>query len=141
MNQTRSLRWALYAGSIYFLGISICHGFGWKMPGFYIYFDVDSTTYQDWIISLLAFGWSIFLYAAGHELPTGLTYIRAVLFAGLVALAGLTRINLWTDFSQHGTRGETLIYWIEVGALFLYLAVLVFLYIPLHNQSHGESST
>lgn len=141
MNKARSLRWALYAGSIYFLGISICHGFGWKAPGFYIYFDVASVEYQDWIISLLAFGWAIFLYAAGRELPGGMIFTRAVLAAGFVALVGLTRINLWTDFSQHGTSGDTLIYWLEVSALVLYLAVLVFLYIPLHNQSRSVSST
>jgi hypothetical protein len=134
MKRAQALRIALYAGGVYFLGISICHAFGWKLPVFYIYYDVASIPYQDQIISLLAFGWSTFFYVAGRLLPAQTLPVRAILLSGMVALVSLARINLGTNFSLHGTSGETTIYWFELGALVLYLAVLITFYLRLSRS-------
>jgi hypothetical protein len=128
MKTVQYLRMTLYAGSVYFLGISICHAFGWKIPGFFIYYDVASMPYQDWIISLLAFGWAAFFYVAARLLPTQTMPVRAILLSGVVALLSLARINLTTNFRLLGTSGDTGVYWFELGALVLYLAFLIFFY-------------
>jgi hypothetical protein len=134
MKNAQVLRIALYAGAVYFLGISICHAFGWKIPVFYIYFDVVSMPYQDQIISLLAFGWSTFFYVAGRLLPAQTMPVRAILLSGAVALLSLARINFSTEFALLGTSGDVSAYWFEVGALMLYLLLLLIFYRRLNLQ-------
>ena len=63
MRSRRILKGLLLAGSIYFFLIFLVHLFEIKVPGLYLYPSLPSYTYQDTIISLLAFGWSLFLLA------------------------------------------------------------------------------
>jgi hypothetical protein len=128
MSAERALRWALYAGCLYFLGICICHATGWKIPPFFIYFNVESTAYQDWIISVLAFGWSSFFFVASKQTVAQTNLMQAIFISGLVAVVGLARLNLLTDFKSYGLTGSVNVYWIELAGLVLYLAVLFFLH-------------
>ena len=100
----------LFVGGIYFLLVSIAHFFSLKLPGLFIYFNVPSTAYQDRIISLLTFGWSVFF------------------FSGAGAIIGLCLINMLTDFNSFSTDINTSIFWLETALLFLYWLSLVFFY-------------
>lgn len=116
------LRILLYLGSIYFTLMSIAHLIGIKIAGLFIYFNVPSNTYQDKIISLLVFGWSIIFFNAAKSNSKQLT--KSILAMGAIAILVLTYINISTDFLSLSPNTTPIIYHIEVGVLLLYLIVL-----------------
>ena len=131
------LKWSLAAGALYFLLVAIAHRTGIKIPGLFIYFDLPSFTYQNLIISLLAFGWACFfllgalLVGRGIVLTTGLHLI-----AGVVAVAALVRINL-TGGLKELAAGTTRPYWIQTGVLGAYLIWLCVFYLLALRRENG----
>lgn len=123
------LKWLLAAGTAYFLLVAIAHQFQFRIPGLYIYFDVPSFGYQDIIISALAFGWAAFfalgvmLVSAGAVSAVGLHVV-----AGAVAVASLARAN-FTGELRVLVDDLTRAYWIQVGALGAYLALVIAFYV------------
>ena len=122
---------SLFAGTLYFSAIAVVHMLGFKVPGLYIYFDVPSYEYQDRIISVLAFGWAMFFYVCARNAEM----VWYVIISGVVALAGLSYINLSTDFSSLGGNASTSQYWLQTIALFFYVAWLVFCALRNRTQS------
>ena len=93
-------------------------------------------TYQDKIIAMLAFGWSVYLYAAARN-PSRVQLV-AILIAGLAALVMLTAITVTTDFGMLSKTIEPLWFHVEVFILFFYwLWLLVTYWRARHN---GEAA-
>ncbi len=105
----------LYAGTVYFLLMSIAHFTGFKGPGLFIYFNVPSNPYQDKIISLLVLGWALVFYTAGKTLSKEL--IKTIILMGIGAIAILTYINFTTNFKSLDDLTTPLLYHLEVIAL------------------------
>ena len=116
------LRIALFLGAIYFYLVSILHFIGFKVPMFFVYYDVESTIYQDRIISVLSFMFATFLFA-GYKLKSN-EIIKYILFAGFVGVFGLALNN----FLTRNTFRNNSIYWLEIGLLAFYVLILTFLY-------------
>ena len=128
----KSIKLPLLCGAIYFLLMSIAHAIGVKLPGLFIYFNVPSYTYQDRIISLLAFGWAAFFFAAATTLSR--TLIKSILIVGFFALAMLTFINLSTDFISMSEKINPEWFHVEVLILFIYSIWLMLCYIRLKKN-------
>lgn len=129
------LRWSVTALAAYFFAVSLAHMFQVKVPFLFIYYDVPSTVYQDRIISFLAFGWAMFLFAGAHGVARGLLWpIRYVLLAGAGALAGLVAINLQTDFAALQSGLSAGPYWAQTGAMAVYLLWLGLLYLRAERK-------
>jgi hypothetical protein len=133
------LKWLLLAGAIYFLLVALAHQLQFKIPGLYIYWDVPSFAYQDIIISALAFGWAAF-FALGAILVSAGSVSAVALHvgAGLVAWVSLVRVNMTGElrvFVDDFTRP----YWIQVGALGFYLALVAAFYVrAVRDTTRGE---
>ena len=122
------LRWSILAGAVYFALVAVAHAFGLKVPGLFIYFDVPSHRYQDGIISFLCFGWSAFFFTAATEPPSHRPATRAIIVAGIIAIAGLSLINALANFHAISPLSQVSIFWLEAGLGLLYwswLACLV----------------
>ena len=121
------LKWSLLSIAAYFLAVSGAHFFEFKVPLLYIFYDLPSTLYQDKIISLMAFGWSMFFVAGYSSVKRdSLRSVRYIVFAGIYAVLMLTFINLFTDFKQYPTA-HPWIYWLEtivLGAALIWITVL-----------------
>ncbi len=125
----RVLKWSLFAGAIYFLLVSIVHLLGYKAPVLFIYFNVPSYTYQDRIISFLAFGWAVFFFTAFTNPQSQSALVKAILVAGAGALIGLSNDNLVSNFLTMDASINTNIFWLETAGLFLYWLWLVVFYL------------
>lgn len=120
------LSWSLRGGALYFLLVALVHSFGWHVPGLYVFFDVPSTPFQDQIIGLLAFGWSVWLLETARRcLLDPAASIRGVLAAGVVAVCALARIAAFTELPGSGLARTW--HGVFIGLLMIYVAVLVVL--------------
>jgi len=122
------LKWSLFTGAIYFMGITLAHMFGFKVPLLFVYFNVPSYAYQDRIISFLAFGWSVFLFTAFMDPVKNNGLVKAILFSGTGTIIGLSIINILTDFAKLSQDIDVSIFWIETIALTAYVIWLLFFY-------------
>lgn len=127
MSKLGILKYSLLVGAIYFALVSIVHFVGFKVPILFVYFNVPSYPYQDRIISFLAFGWAVFMFS-GYLNPKNKELIMAILIAGFGAIAGLTIINLSTDFHNLSSQINITYFWIETIGLFAYVFWLVYFY-------------
>lgn len=118
----KELHIALLLGAIYFYLAAILHFVGVKVPMFFIYYNVESTLYQDRIIAVLSFMFATFLYA-GYK-SKSIEIVKYILFAIYVGVFGLAINNLITSAAFRTNN----IYWIEIGLLALYVLILTFLY-------------
>jgi hypothetical protein len=123
------LKWSLFAGSLYFLCVSAAHMLGMKLPLLFVYFNVPSYSYQDRIISFLAFGWALFFFTASTDPQKQSALVKAILIAGAAAAAGLSAINFTTDFRTLDPAIQPSIFWVETAGLFLYWLWLVILWL------------
>ncbi len=122
MHTKKALKLFLLAGAIYFFTVALVHFFGIKVPMLFVYYDVESTTYQDRIISVLSFLFSVFLYS-GYKLANT-EIVKYILFGGIIAIIGLASNNFFTRITFRNNP----IYWIEIGLLGLYVIGLVIFY-------------
>jgi len=128
-NLNKILSLSLLAGAIYFLLISIAHAFQIKIPVLFIYFNVPSNSYQDYIISFLAFGWGMFLYAGYKSVANNeLTLVKYILISGIVALLGLILINGFADFKSLDEKIMVHFFWFETVLIALYISWIAFAY-------------
>ena len=88
---------------------------------FFVYYDVDSTVYQDRIISVLSFIFATFIYSGFKIKNKELT--KYIIFSGFVAVFGLAISNFLTRSSFRNNP----IYWLEIGLLTLYVITLYIL--------------
>ncbi len=123
------LRSALFVGVLYFLGVSIAHLFGIKVPFLFIYYNVPSTVYQDRIISILSFGWAVFFFFALADTDHTKAFLKPILCAGGAALLGIAFINVTTDFHSLSPDSTPLAYWGQWLVLVIYFGLLAGAYL------------
>jgi len=124
----KTLKWFLFAGAIYFALVALAHMLGIKIPGLFVFYNVPSYAYQDRIISFFAFGWSIFFFTAFLNPIKNIDLIKAILFAGFGAIAGLIIINSFTDFYILSPNIQPSVFWLQTLGLSAYLGGLIFFY-------------
>lgn len=122
MNAEKIVKQLLLAGALYFCTVAVVHFLGIKIPMLYVYYDVESTIYQDRIISVLSFMFSVFLFA-GYKLKST-EIIKYIIFGGTIAIIGLALNNFLTRI----TFRNNLVYWIEIGLLGFYVVGLAVFY-------------
>ncbi len=122
----KSMKLSLFCGAMFFLLIALAHAIGLKIPGLFIYFNVPSYSYQDKIISLLAFGWATFFFAAAVNQSKIL--IKSIILIGAIALSMLTFINISIDFASLSEKINPNLFHIETGILFFYWIWLLLSY-------------
>ena len=132
------LKILLIMGGIYFLLVSVVHLVGWKIPGLFIYYNVPSYEYQDKIISFLAFGWSIFFFITSTDVIKYQSIVKILIISGLIAVLGLSFINLTTDFNLLHGEIDTTIFWIQTGILAIYLFSIILFYKKLKDVTPVE---
>jgi len=125
MISKKILRIVLFSGFAYFFLMALAHTLGIKVPGLFIYYNVPSYEYQDRIISVLTFGWSVFFLKAAINPIRNQNIIQILIIIGAVAIAGLIRINYGTDFAGLNPEINPVIFWYETGGLFLYWLILL----------------
>ena len=134
-SREKLLSWALFAGSTYFLAVSIVHMLGVKVPMLYIYFNVPSYEYQDRIISFFALGWSVFIFIAAKKPSEQLPLVTGIIYSGWIAIIGLIIINYQTDFYALNPSINPAVFWLESGLLLGYLLLLIMLKKALENKN------
>ena len=140
MDKTEKLlRGLLIFGALYFLAVSVVHMLAVKLPGLYIYFNMPSHIYQDRIISVLAFGWAVFLMTLAPQPSRYMPFVKALLVAGTVAICGLAAINLTTEFETLAPEFNPLFYWAPVAVLGLYMVLLMISYFRIKAKSVWRS--
>jgi hypothetical protein len=114
------------AGVAYFLCMSAAHFFGIKLPVLFVYYDTPFYAYQDKIISFAVFAYIGLFYSAAQHRSVALNAI-IVLAATVI---GLSSVNLSSALALVLPDGQsTLLYWLQTGAIALYLFVLIILYV------------
>ena len=131
------LKWSLLAGATYFFAVAVVHMFGHKVPVLFVYFNVPSHAYQDRIISFLCFGWSVFLFTAFINPIKNLDLVKAILIAGAGAIAGLSVINITTDFRELSESIYVSLFWIETLGISIYLLWLIIFYFRSRKEMAG----
>ena len=131
----RLMQWSLLALAAYFLLIAAAHVTGTKLPLLFVYFNVPSTAYQDNIIAFLAFGWAMFFFTAARDPATNRPLIRALLLAAGGAVAGLSHINLTTDFAALAPNIAIWPFWAQTGILAGILIWLSGLYVAIRPKT------
>jgi hypothetical protein len=135
---TRLLRWSLFAGSAYFLSVAVAHQIGAKVPGLFVYFGLPSHPYQDRIISVLCFGWAVFLFIAFLDHQQDRTLVWGMLVSGWAAILGLVKINTMSDLRSVSTVTELTVYWIETGAVASYALWITLLATKSRRDIHAQ---
>ena len=129
-NLDNTLKWSLFAGSIYFLLISLTHLSGIKIPMLYIYYNIPSYAYQDRIISALTFGWSMFFYTGFYLVRINqVRPVKYILISGLVAIIALLFINNSPSLRQLASPDMLWAYLFETMILLCYQGWLIICYI------------
>jgi len=131
MNSKNLLKYVLQLGGVYFFLVAIAHLSGWKIPGLFVYYNVPSYNYQDKIISFLAFGWSMFFWQSSFDVVKNKSAIKTIIIIGIIALLGLSYINLSITNEISSQIIDTSVFWIETGILTIYLVSIVWTYLIL----------
>ena len=124
LSQYQILKFLLYAGAVYFAGVTLAHAVGVKIPGLFVFYNVPSYAYQDRIISFLALGWATFFFQAARTMNPD--QIRTILFIGLVAIIALVLNIAVTDFIElDPSIRDSDFMWIVGGLVFYWLGLVV----------------
>ncbi|MBT4035539.1 MAG: hypothetical protein HOB84_02025 [Candidatus Marinimicrobia bacterium] len=129
LSQDQILKFLLYAGALYFLGVAIAHALGSKIPGLFVYYNVPSYPYQDRIISFLTFGWAGLFFLTARKMEPDL--IKLILIIGLVAVIALVVNTNITDFKQLDPSISSSDFNWNIGVLIFYWLGLV-----MHSRQH-----
>lgn len=123
---SKPTQYAFLAGAVYFCCMALAHFFGLKVPVLFVYYDTPYYAYQDKIISFAVCAYIALFYSAARQ--------RSVALSAIVVLAltvcGLGAVNLSDALASVLPVGRsTQPYWLQTGAIGMYLAVLIILYV------------
>jgi hypothetical protein len=133
---TRTLKWLLLAGAVYFQAIAIVHMLRIKIPFLFVYYDLPSYGYQDRIISLLSFGWSVFMFMASADPAKNRDAVKAILVAGIAGVLGLNVINSVTNFNAMSADVHPSVFRKEALVLSTYVAVLILFFFLAKREAN-----
>ena len=119
-------KYAFLSGATYFFFMATAHFFSIKVPILFVYYDTPFYAYQDKIISFSVFAYIALFYSASQHRSVALNAIVVL----AITVVGLSFINVSNDLASVLKEGQTTFpYWLQVGAITLYLLALIFLYI------------
>jgi len=123
---SKPTQYAFMAGAVYFCCMALAHFFGLKVPVLFVYYDTPYYAYQDKIISFAVCAYIALFYSAARHRSVALSAIVVLAFT----VCGLGAINLSDALASVLPEGRsTLPYWLQTGAIGMYLVVLIVLYI------------
>ena len=126
MKNSKITKYAFLAGSFYFVCMAIAHFFGIKLPILFIYYDTPYYAYQDKIISFAVCAYIALFYSAAQNRQAA---PNAIIILALTIL-GLASVNLSEALESVLVAGQsTFPYWLQTGAIGVYLVALIILYV------------
>lgn len=131
MNSTMT-KYAFLVGAIYFVCMAIAHFFGIKLPILFVYYDTPFYAYQDKIISFAVCAYVALFYSASKHRDVALNAI-VVLF---ITVLGLSYVNASPALNAVLKANQaTTAYWLQTGAIAVYLLMLLALYVKDGKKS------
>ncbi|MCU7833940.1 MAG: hypothetical protein KZQ83_01715 [gamma proteobacterium symbiont of Taylorina sp.] len=119
-------KYAFLSGVAYFFCMAIAHYFSIKVPVLFVYYDTPFYAYQDKIISFAVCAYIALFYSASQHRSVALNAIIVL----AITVLGLSSVNMSNTLTMVLREGQsTTPYWLQTGAIFSYLLVLVVLYI------------
>lgn len=125
-------KYAFLAGAAYFVCMAIAHFFGIKLPILFVYYDTPFYAYQDKIISFAVCAYVGLFYSASKHRDVALTAIVVL----ALTVIGLSAVNVSSALASVLSAGQsTMPYWLQTGAIAVYVAVLLVLYVKDRKNS------
>jgi hypothetical protein len=125
-------KYAFLAGVAYFCCMAIAHYFGIKVPVLFVYYDTPFYAYQDKIISFAVCAYIALFYSAAQHRSVALNAIIVL----AITVLGLSSVNVSDALASVLEEGQsTLPYWLQTGAIFFYLIILIVLYMKDSQKS------
>ncbi len=119
-------KYAFLSGVAYFFCMAIAHYFSIKVPVLFVYYDTPFYAYQDKIISFAVCAYIALFFSASQHRSAALNAIIVL----AITVLGLSSVNMSNALAAVLREGQSTIpYWLQTGAIFSYLVVLVVLYI------------
>ena len=119
-------KYAFLSGAAYFCCMAVAHFFSFKVPVLFVYYDTPFHAYQDKIISFSVCAYIALFYSASQHRTVALNAI-IVLAITVLGLSSVNSSNALASVLQEGQ--STVPYWLQTGAIAIYLSVLLILYI------------
>ena len=119
-------KYAFLSGAAYFCCMAVAHFFSFKVPVLFVYYDTPFHAYQDKIISFSVCAYIALFYSASQHRAVALNAI-IVLAITVLGLSAVNSSNALASVLQEGQ--STVPYWLQTGAIAIYLSVLLILYI------------
>jgi len=119
-------KYAFLSGAAYFCCMAVAHFFSFKVPVLFVYYDTPFHAYQDKIISFSVCAYIALFYSASQHRAVALNAI-IVLAITVLGLSAVNSSNALASVLQEGQ--STVPYWLQTGAIAIYLTVLLILYI------------
>jgi len=119
-------KYAFLSGAAYFCCMAVAHFFSFKVPVLFVYYDTPFYAYQDKIISFAVCAYIALFYSASQHRAVALNAI-IVLAITVLGLSAVNSSNALASVLQEGQ--STVPYWLQTGAIAIYLTVLLILYI------------
>jgi len=119
-------KYAFLSGAAYFCCMAVAHFFSFKVPVLFVYYDTPFYAYQDKIISFAVCAYIALFYSASQHRAVALNAI-IVLAITVLGLSAVNSSNALASVLQEGQ--STVPYWLQTGAIAIYLSVLLILYI------------
>ena len=119
-------KYAFLSGAAYFCCMAVAHFFSFKVPVLFVYYDTPFHAYQDKIISFAVCAYIALFYSASQHRAVALNAI-IVLAITVLGLSSVNSSNALASVLQEGQ--STVPYWLQTGAIAIYLSVLLILYI------------
>ena len=119
-------KYAFLSGAVYFSCMAVAHFFSFKVPVLFVYYDTPFHAYQDKIISFAVCAYIALFYSASQHRAVALNAI-IVLAITVLGLSAVNSSNALASVLQEGQ--STVPYWLQTGAIAIYLTVLLILYI------------
>lgn len=119
-------KYAFLSGAAYFCCMAAAHFFSFKVPILFVYYDTPYYAYQDKIISFAVCAYIALFYSASQHRQVALNAIVVL----AITVLGLSSVNASSALSSVLKDGQsTTPYWLQTGAITLYLIILLWLYI------------
>jgi hypothetical protein len=119
-------KYAFLSGAVYFCCMAVAHFFSFKVPVLFVYYDTPFHAYQDKIISFAVCAYIALFYSASQNRAVALNAI-IVLAITVLGLSSVNSSNALASVLQEGQ--STVPYWLQTGAIAIYLTILLILYI------------
>jgi hypothetical protein len=127
--------YAFLSGAIYFCCMAVAHFFSIKVPVLFVYYDTPFYAYQDKIISFAVCAYvALFYTASKHRVaaPGAITVLA-------ITVIGLGAVNLSDALGSVLTEEQsTLPYWLQTGAIGVYVVLLCVSYARDRGQAEQD---